>query len=177
MNITINLLPQEKKEELGNLKHIGVVMRVGIMAILALCLLVVFLEAIMYTIKIEKDFVESEILGFQKSDEYLETRIAQDSLREYSQKAKAIRVGLQNKKDYTNLVLEINEMIPNGIILKNLSIESKEVILSGTALKRESLLLLEQELKSYERFKKIDSPISNLVSDTNAPFTFSIELE
>ncbi len=177
MNISINFLPQERKDELKNLKHIGVVMRVGIMAILALCLLVVFLKSITYSIEIEKDFVESEILRFEKSSEYRETKIAQESLREYSKTAGTIKNGLRNKKDYSSLIADINNMIPEGIILSNLLIGSKEVILSGTALKRENLLFLEQQLKNNERFKSIDSPISNLVSDTNAIFTFKAELE
>lgn len=177
MNISINFLPQSRKDEIKNLKHIGVVMRVGIMAILALCLLVFFLKAIAFSIKIEKDFIEGELLRFEKSAGYLETKKAQDSLREYSKTAKVIKVGLRDKKDYTELISKINSMIPEGIILNKLSLDSKELVLSGVALKRENLLFLEQKLKEDAQFKKIDSPISNLVSDTNAAFTFKVELE
>lgn len=177
MNISINFLPQARKNEIKNLKHIGVVMRVGIMAILALCLLVFFLKAITFSVKIEKDFIEGELLRFEKSFEYLEAKKAQDSLREYSKTAGTIKNGLKNKKDYTLLISEINNMIPEGIILNKLSLDSKQLVLSGVALKRENLLFLEQQLKEYKRFKKVDSPISNLVSDTNAEFTFKVELE
>ena len=176
MKISINFLPQERKDELKNLKHIGVVMRVGIMVILALCLLIIFLEFIMYSIRIEKDFVESEILRFENSGGYRETKISQDSLREYSKTAKTIKSGLKNKKDYTGLIADINAMIPDGIILQRFSISTKGIVLSGVSLEREKLLFLEQKLKEDERFKKVDSPISNLVSDVNASFTFKLEL-
>ncbi|MBT3356478.1 hypothetical protein HN784_05225 [bacterium] len=177
MNISINFLPTERREEIKNLKYIGVVMRVGVMAVLALCVFVTFLGLIRYTINIEKDFVESEILRFENSKEYQQTKVAQDSLREYSYSAKTIKSGLKQKRNFTGLISQISEMIPDGIILNKLSVDNKNVVLSGVALERKSLLILEQRLMEDQRFKSVDSPISNFVSETNAEFSFKMELK
>lgn len=177
MNISINFLPVERKKEIKNLKYIGVVIKVGIMAVLSLCIFVVFLKANTHIISIEKDVIEGELLRFENSDEYRQTKIAQESLREFNKTAKTIKTGLKSKKDYIGLISAINEMIPEGIIITKFSTESKEIILDGIALERKSFLLLEKSLEESDRFKKVDSPISNIVSETNAKFTFKIELE
>lgn len=177
MNISINFLPAERRKEIKNLKYIGVVIKVGIMAVLSLCIFVVFLKLNTHIINIEKDIIEEEISRFENSDEYRQTKIAQDSLREFNKTAKTIKVGLRSKKDYSDMISMINKIIPEGIIITKFSINSKEITLEGTAIERESLLSLEESLKENGQFKSVDSPISNIVSETNAKFTFKIELE
>jgi len=177
MNISINFLPVERREEIKNLKYIGVVLRIGIMALLSVVVFIVFLKFNIHAIEIEKSFTESEIVRFESSLDYRQTKVAKDSLREYSKTAKTIKSGLKSKKSFSALVQEMNKMIPEGIILSRFSIDSKEVILNGVALEREQLLKLEKQLKESEYFKSVDSPISNFVSDTNAKFIFKMDLK
>lgn len=178
MNILINFLPELKRKEIRNLRLIGVTMRIGVMAICALCVLGAFLVAINYTIDVEKDVMDQEIASFENSEMYKKTREAKESLRKYSKSAKVIRSGKkENELSQMKLLLKINEMIPQGIILKKFRIDPKEIVIGGVALKRDSLLALEKGLKEEEVFKEVESPISNFVSDINANFEFTIKLK
>lgn len=178
MDILINLLPPTEKEEIKNLRRVGVILKIGFSAICAMGVFVVFLFFTMKAIQIQHDVVLKEITRFEQSSSYAEVKNAQDALREYSKTASKVKSGLSNQKLRWDLISEINQVIPNDIKVVEFSVDSKDVmILRGVAYTRDALLQLQEGLEASERITKIESPISNFVADKDVEFEFTAEVK
>lgn len=177
MNITLNLLPPRKREELKNLSAIGAISKVGIAALASILLFVVFVEFSVMAISVQQKAFESEMTRFERDSSYVSAKEAQDSLRDYDVMAKQVKRSLLSQKNYWGIISEVNQVIPEGIYLNNFSIESDVVALRGVALERESFLVLKKQLEENEIFSKVDSPISNIVSEKNTKFEIKATLK
>ncbi|MEA2007156.1 MAG: hypothetical protein U9O20_03295 [Patescibacteria group bacterium] len=178
MDILINLLSPTEKEEIKNLRRVGVILKIGFSAICAMGVFVVFLFFTMKAIQIQQDVVLKEIARFEQSFSYKEVKVAQEALREYSKTASKVKNGLSNQKLRWELVSEISAVIPNDIKIVEFSVDSKDVLtLNGIAYTRDALLQLQEELEGIERITKIESPISNFVADKDVEFEFTAEIK
>jgi len=176
MDITINLLPPDKKEELKKLRISGVIFKIGVSAIVALVVLIVFMQFCVKAITIQKDVFDNEIARFVRTNSYIEVQKAQNEIKQKSDKARIIRGGLLNKTDYWTVFNELNLIIPDDIFLKQVEISEDMINIRGLAIYRESLLVLEEKLKENEIFKDVESPISNLIANENVAFEFKATL-
>lgn len=177
MEITINLLPPEKKEELKNLRTIGTVIGIGTSAIFSIAVLFVFLQFCTKAILIQKNAFDKEVNRFAQTDAYREMRKSQTDIKKHSKQASQIKSGLLVKKSYWSVIDEINKMMPKDVYLRELSITEGTVSIKGFAFFRKSLLELEEELKQNENFIEIESPISNLVANENVVFEFKAKIK
>ena len=178
MDILISLLPPAEKEEIKNLRRVGVIMKIGFSAICAMGVFVVFLFFTMKVIQIQQDVVTNEISRFEQSPSYGEVKNAQESLREYSKTASKVKSALSNQKQRWEVISEINQIIPNDIKMVEFSVdEEDELILKGVAYTREALLKLKEGLEGSDRISKVESPISNFVADKDVEFEFTAEVK
>lgn len=86
---------------------------------------------------------------------------------------------IQNKFiPYDELLLEINDLIPQDVNLNSLSAntESKTIIFTGIARIRDKLLEFHNKLKASEKFSEIEFPIKNLLEKTDISFTIKAKL-
>jgi len=170
MDITINLLPPDKKEELKNLRIAGVVFKIGLSALLALLTLYAFMFFCVKAIVIYKSAFDLEVERFRQSESYVEVQKAQNEIRKKSEQARQIKGGLLQKTDYWSVFERINAIIPDDIYLKQIKISENTIQVNGLALKRQSLLVFEQKMDESETFSDVESPISNLVANENVDF-------
>ncbi|NTW14122.1 MAG: hypothetical protein HGA31_03775 [Candidatus Moranbacteria bacterium] len=71
---------------------------------------------------------------------------------------------------WTQLLILLDNLIPDGISLTSLSTKDYRVFLSGTARTRDDFLGLESRLKGSECLSDFKEPVSNLFSSQNADF-------
>ena len=147
MDIKINLLPPEKKEELKKFRTAGVIFKIGMSALIALVVLFVFMQFCTEAIVIQKDAFAKEIERFIQTDSYVEVQKAQNEIKEKSKQAKKIRIGLKDKTDFWSVFEELNSFIPGDIYLKQVVISEGTIQIIGLAFHRESLLEFEEKLK------------------------------
>lgn len=178
MDILINLLPPAEKEELKNLRRVGVVLKIGFSAVCAMAVFIVFMFFTMKAVQIQEDVIVKEISRFEKSESYKEVREAQDSLREYSKIASKVKSGLNNQQQRWDIIHQINQIIPEDMRIIEFSIDDKNVLLlKGVAYNREALLFLKEGLEKSENLSKIESPISNFVAEKDVTFEFTAEVK
>lgn len=74
---------------------------------------------------------------------------------------------------------EISNIIPPAVSLTvlNIDIDSKKITALGKAETRDSIVLMEDNIKKSKIFEKIDSPLTNYLQKNNAPFSFSFYLK
>ena len=177
MEITISLLPPDKKEELKKLRIAGVIFKIGVSAIVALLVLFIFMHFCVKAIVIQKDVFDKEIERFVRTNSYIEVQRAQNEIKEKSDQARKIKGGLADKTDYWSVFDEVNSVIPDDIFLKQVEISEGTIQIRGLAIYRESLLVLEDKLKENETFEDVESPISNLVANENVEFEFKATIK
>lgn len=177
MDITINLLPPDKKEELKKLRIAGVIFKIGVSAIVALLVLFVFMHFCVKAIVIERDVFDKEIERFIRTKSYVEVQKAQNEIKQKSNQARKIKGGLSDKTDYWSIFDELNSVIPDDIFLKQIEISEGIIQIRGLAIYRESLLILEEKLKENEVFGNVESPISNVVANENVEFEFKASIK
>ncbi len=177
MRITINLLPNKKKEEQKNLRIVGATLKVGATLLLAIVVFLVFLEFCILAISIQQKVLESEMNRFEQTGAAMKAKTAQDSLRDYDEKAKKVRKDLNSRKNHWEIISQVNQIMPDKIYLKTLAIKEGTVTIIGTAADREAFLLFEERIKADDIFGKIESPISNFVSEKNAEFEIKAKIK
>lgn len=174
MDILINLLPPAQKEEIKNLRRIGVILKIGFVAGCAIAVFMVFLFFTMQTVLIQEDVVIKEIARFEQSGSYEEVKKAQDSLRDYSKIATKVKSGLSNQKLHWEMISQINQIVPEDVKLVEFSVDEESVLtLNGVAYTREALLALKKGLENCEKLSKVESPISNFVAEKDVEFEFT----
>lgn len=82
----------------------------------------------------------------------------------------------------SDVVTEIERHISDTIVLKNFSIDitgqkTDMIQVQGTATTREALAQFKSALEASPLFSKAEVPISDLVRDTDLPFTVTLQLE
>ncbi len=178
MNILLNLLPPAEKEEIKNLKRIGVILKIGFAAVCAVAVFLVFLFFIMQTILIQEEAVTKEIARFEQSESYQEVKRSQDSLRDYSKTASKVKSGLSSQNHFWEMISQINQIVPEDIKMVELSVNEEGILtLNGIAYTREALLVLKKGLEDCEKISKVESPISNFVAEKDVEFEFTANID
>lgn len=86
---------------------------------------------------------------------------------------------LKRYRAWPAIVRPIVEAIPSGITLEHFSIDKdrKNLTLIGTAATRDTLILLEQNLKTVQTVQSVSLPFSQLTTRENLRFSISITLQ
>lgn len=81
----------------------------------------------------------------------------------------------QTHTDWSPIVVNLSNAIPEGIILENLSFNSATHIISinGKAGTRENLLQMQTNLNNLDFIKNVDIPLSQLTEKINITFSIS----
>lgn len=177
MEITINLLPPGKKEEIKKFRTAGVIFKIGISALFALLVMFVFMRFCVSAIMIQKEVFDKEIARFIRTDSYVEVEKAQSEIKTKSEQARRIKGGLNDKTEYWKLFEDLNSIMPDDVFLKQIAIADGAIKIKGFAIYRESLLILEDKLKENENFLDVESPISNLIAGENVEFEFTAAIK
>lgn len=77
--------------------------------------------------------------------------------------------------DWSPIVADIANSIPEGIVVENISLNAKthNFVLSGKANTRENLLQMQINLNNLDFIKNVDIPLSQLTEKTNITFSIS----
>lgn len=176
--IKLNLLPPQEKEVLALERIQRWIVLYGSAIFGILLIFVSLLTIIWIFITIQLKSVTSNLDSIQssfKGQDLITQQTAVASLNSYLEKIDAIQ---KNQKNYSNLIIFLAEIIPAGVRLDTLSLnEQNEVSLNGFAQRRELVVSLKDALEKSELFSDIESPLSNLVKETDINFYFKFRLQ
>lgn len=176
--IKLNLLPPQEKEVLALERIQRWIVLYGSAIFGILLIFVSLLTIIWIFITIQLKSVTSNLDSIQssfKGQDLITQQTAVASLNSYLEKIDAIQ---KNQKNYSNLIIFLAGIIPAGVRLDTLSLnEQNEVSLNGFAQRRELVVSLKDALEKSELFSNIESPLSNLVKETDINFYFKFKLQ
>lgn len=79
------------------------------------------------------------------------------------------------QKQYSALIAEMDDLAGEDAILTHFNFNNKkELELNGIATTRASLSAFHARLESHESVKAVELPLSNLVKDTEVPFSITV---
>jgi Tfp pilus assembly protein PilN len=177
MKITINLLPKYNKEELKSRRYAKMILRIGMMAILAEGILVVFLFFCLEVIGMQQKVAAQEVERVQSNSVYKKIKEKQDFLRDYYKKTKSLEKNFSGNNTNLKLLEKISALTPEGISLNLIKIEDSALTLKGVAKIRDNLLAYKENLEKETSFNKVNAPLSNFTQEKDVTFEFSIQLK
>ena len=177
MKITINLLPENKKEEVRIQYLIGMVLNIGSSAFFAILVFSAFLFSCFFIIDLQGKIIEDEINRLNRVDIYGEVQKTRELVNEYYKNTDQLEKSLNEQISHVAILEKINELMPKDLFLQEISIADGKVLINGFSSSRNSLIDFRDRLEKEEKFEKVEAPISNFTASENINFNFTIGIK
>jgi len=176
--IRLNLLPPQEKEILAHEENRRWVVYYGSAVILILLVFLGLLGAIWFGINIQLNSAVNALDSIKTSFKGQNLKTQQTAIVALNKYLARIENIQKNQKDYSSLLILLTNLIPEGVRLESFSVDEKDAAtLTGFAAKREQVLALQENINNSGLFEKVESPLSNLVKQTDIEFTFTFNLK
>jgi len=175
--VKINLLPLEQKESLEKKHWLYFIMRVSATALAALAVFAVFLISCLIIINYQKEAAANDIANASQRKIYQDIAKANAVWEKYYSQTKKINKELNSQRSFWELLIKINQAIPEGVFLNELKINDNHLGLKGFAYERKQLLEFKDILEKMEELSKIDAPIGNFTSSHDIYFEFDATIK
>jgi len=176
MKISLDLLPQNKKNEIRRGKIFREILRQEILFVFPLLVLVILLGNILYLLEIQKDIDKTAYALQQGQSQYQELNKYDTDFKQINE-ADILLIKIQSGHlKWTNVLSHLSNAIPDGLAIDSLANKNYNVFLVGKARTRDNLLKFKASLEEDSCFQNINVPLSNLVvkNDVDFQMDFSI---
>lgn len=177
MKIYLDLLPEEKKEEIKKKKNFMLVIHYELLFSVPILAFFVILLTINFSLKIRAQGMSDSFSSGEYQEEYKELKIYEDNFEKINSKTLSILNIQKNHLNWTSAFYKINKIVPDSIYLSDLATSDYRISLIGKAKTREDLLKFQENIKSEECFSNIEVPLSNLVSKENVEFQVNFDIK
>lgn len=175
----INLLPSVAKKKY----HLELVRRLVMFYSIGLFVIVGVFIGLLYSVHMYLEIVKEATLEsvevFRKTPQY-------KALQESEKKVKSLNVQMQKVLALNNQTVRTTKVftdvyvkLPPGIFINTMSLDvgTQKLSIGGFSLSRNDILRFKEDLEKLSWVKKINSPTSNILRETNSPFTLEIVTE
>lgn len=177
MEISINLLPDYRKEDIAKANRLKLVIRLGLAILSIFILFYSFLFGLISILEVERNslLVSQEMSG----------NVGQlDRIRKFDEEFKEINssssqaLALERDQLYwSNLFRLLSGNLSDGIMITDLATNNYSVILAGKANDRDVLMGYKDKLSQEKCFTNVNLPLSNLVSKENIVFQMDLKID
>lgn len=170
MKISLDLLPQNKKNEIRRERIFREIMHDGLLLLFPVFVLIVILVNVFHLLKIQRavDFraydEERTQDGYRKLEKYEENF---KNMNEASSFLIRIQSGHLH---WSNMLKNLNRSVPSGIALDSLATKEYDVYLVGKAKTRDNLLEFKNGLEHNDCFENVNVPLSDFAVKENVEF-------
>lgn len=124
----------------------------------------------------EKKFLQEKL---ESINQVVSSTISKDidaMVAEVNREISSILGGEPNGYEKSMLIKIITNAKTVGVSLKNIDINNKQILVKGTGKMRADMLNFVDILKKESIFKKVDSPVGNLLKEKDVEFLLTISL-
>lgn len=175
--ITLNLLPPSEKTALKTAEIKRWIAFYGTAVLGLLFIFVIFLMIIWFVILFR---LRNLSTATETAYATLKTRnlITEESkIKNLNERLRLIDERQTGQYRYWKILARLAELVPNGIRLNELNVQKKgDASLGGWASQREQILLFKSQLEESKYFKNIESPLANLIKQTDIDFNFNFKV-
>lgn len=174
MKIYLDLLPQEKKNKIKHDKIFSRILREELLFIVPLLVFIVLLFNVYYILNYQYNSLSAEGTAGKSLDKYQELSTYENKFKEINESVTVLNKLYANHLHWTNVLVELGNVTPDGIYLEDLSTKNYQIFLLGKARTRENLLAFKANLEQSSCFKDINIPLSNLVVKDDIDFQMDL---
>jgi len=173
----LNLLPPKEKEklELDNLNQLifFLAIRIAIFLLIFTLLLITTYYCLSILLKEQKRLIE-----INENDIKIQQLVKmEEKIKNVNQQLHKINLKQKELVVWTPALEELSKITPSGVYLINFSyrLSNNEINLSGWAESRDKLINFKDSLEESALFVNLESPLSNLIKQTDINFSFTLE--
>jgi len=176
MKILLDLLPEERKEELKRARIFRKVIWVETVFLFPVLVMIVILSDNFYVLNLEKNSAAKSYAQQEQQDQYKKLASFQDSFRQ-ANTLSAAALNFQNKHLYwTNALAQLGAVFPDNITLTNISTNDFKMTVAGKAKTRDDLLNFQSKLQQSACFQNVDLPLSDMVQKSDIDFQIDFDV-
>lgn len=174
MNVYLNLLPEEKREEIKKRRLFRFILGQEF----RLAFVIVIVAITLFSISMILDISINSNNGDNLPEGSLkELKAYEDQFKEVNSKISLISGIRKSKIEWSRLLERFQKIMPTDVEISSLSTTGYAVAIVGKARLREGFLELENKLKSSDCFTGISYPPSNIVNKENINFLINFEVK
>jgi len=184
--IKLNLLPPPEREKLRQNKSLRFLFRTCLALTGIFLSYFVLLLVLWFFIGAEAKIFQQELESAENLFERSSLRSLQEQILRINKKTEAALEIQQNQLYFSKLVEEVSALTPAQIKLTSVSIakggketkaeETLFLVVQGFSPKREFFQAFQKSLEDSDFFLKIESPLSNFLSQTDLTFRLEAEI-
>jgi Tfp pilus assembly protein PilN len=170
MKIYIDLLPEERKNEIKRKKLLRLIVKQEVLFLFPLLVLIVIMLDIYWVLGIQRNsMIETGSLE-QNQGKYKELSEYEDKFKEINTTTAILNKLQQSHLSWSNLIEVITKATPDGVYLTDFANKDYQIFLTGKAKNRESLIAYKEALIASGCADNVNVPLSNLVNKTDVDF-------
>lgn len=177
MKVYLNLLPEEKKEEIKRKKTFLKVFRNELVFSVPIFAFFVILATISFSLRERAKEIE-RVYGMDNSQrEYKELENYENSFGEINGKINDISKLQKGHNNWGNIFYKLNNIVPEDVYLSDFVTTDYKISIAGKAKTREDFLKFQEKIKNEECFSDVEVPLSNLVSKEDVGFQINFKIK
>lgn len=177
MDIRINLLPEEKKQEIRSNQRFYAVLWQGISLLLLLALYGGVLGGLYATLSFQLENSEKIESNGGKEGSIAEVGHYENIFREANDQIEVTRRFQQEHIRWSRVFMALDAIVPESVTLGKVSSKDYQFSLSGKAQTREALLEFQAKMNQSDCFQNANVPLSDLFSQKNIEFQMDAEVK
>lgn len=177
MKIYLNLLPEEKKEEIKRKKIFLKVIRNELIFSIPIVAFFLILFTINFSLEIRMRGMEEGFSAGNSQAESKELESYEEKFSEINSKITAISGIQKNHLNWLGVFHKINDTLEDGIYLSDLATDDWKISLVGKAKTRDNFLKFQENIKGQGCFSDVEAPLSSLVSKENVGFQINFKVK
>lgn len=179
MKIYLDLLPQEKKNQIRRNKMFGRILREEILFIIPLLVLIFLLFNIYYILNFQFRTLTDVGTAGKSQEKYQELNKYENKFKQVNSSVEVLTKIQNNHLHWLKVLQDISNLTPDGIYFTDLTTKNYQIFLLGKARTRDDLLKFKGNLEGSSCFQSIDVPLSNLVvkNDVDFQMNFTVAKE
>lgn len=170
--LTINLLPTGERTRVRAEELSRIVRFFGSALILLFIVASVFLSPSFLPMIFERRELERSLALIEGRAENTKSREILANARAVSKTLLEVGSAFERRARASAVFSMFSDELPSGIEVSNLTVkENGDVVVNGRAATRREILQFEDALRKSERFESLVTPLSNIIRNTDIPFT------
>lgn len=172
----MNFLSEENKKTIKREYFRRLFIVIGLFSFGAILIGVVLLLPSSFFLKSQKENLKRLLVISEERFSRSKTENIIPIVEKLNVKISLLSSGQKNIEEKSAIIKSILEEKTSKIKINDFFLEKGKVSIQGLSDSREDLLAFIASLKNKKYFKKVESPVSNLIKEKNIEFIISIEL-
>lgn len=164
--ITINLIPKEKKQELG---LIQLYLTIKNIIVLILVFIIVVAIALVITKAALQSYFDTLVTQYTLNNKY--ANVFNKDVKAFNQLLGTVDQIQSQYIPWSIFMNEIIKIVPQNVTINSINVNSGKILITGRAKTRDDLLKFQSNLDASEIFDNSDTPLDNLLKREDIDFS------